>query len=191
MRRGIGIAIAWVAATVVAVFIAAAAVGSVRSSVTDTPTLVGSPSAAALATSVPSPDIDPPPSSSTTRPTTTSTVPAPTTTSPQATTTSTTAPTTATSVPPTSTTTTTSATGTYSRTFDTQAGSVRVIVEGDEVRFGGAFPNPGWTVELEDAGPEQVKVHFERNDESGEVQFSARLEDGELVTRIESDGHDD
>ncbi len=62
---------------------------------------------------------------------------------------------------------------------------MRVIVEGDEVHFGGAFPNPGWRVELEDAGPERVKVHFERNDEDGEVQFTARLEDGELVTRIE------
>jgi hypothetical protein len=66
-----------------------------------------------------------------------------------------------------------------------------VIVEGNEVRFGGAFPNPGWRVELEDAGPEQVKVHFERNDDSGEVEFRARIEDGELVTFIESDDHDD
>lgn len=187
MRRGIGIAMAWLGATLLAVLVAAAAVGSVRSQVTDEPTPIGSPSAAALASDVPADG------TTTTTSTVTTTAPVPDTTSTLpnrvTTTTGTTTPTTTTptTTPPSSTSTTTTAKASYSRTFDTEAGSVRVIVDGGAVTFGGAFPNPGWTVDLEDPGPERVRVQFERNDEGAEVEFSAWLEDGELVTRIEID----
>lgn len=188
MKRGIGIVVAWTGATLLAVLIAAAAVGSVRSQVTDAPTPIGSPSAAALATDIPN---DPGAGIGTT-----STTSAPmtdavgTTTTVDATTTTAASPTT--SAPPTSAPTTTVATSTTvaassSRTFDTVAGSVQVIVDRNGVHFGGAFPNPGWRVELEDAGPESVEVHFERNEEEGDVEFTARLEDGELLTQIDLD----
>ncbi len=50
--------------------------------------------------------------------------------------------------------------------------------------FGGAFPKPGWSVELEKAGPESVEVKFETNDESDEIEFHAEIEDGELKVSI-------
>ncbi len=43
MRRAAGITAAWMAATFVAIVIAAAAVASVRTEVTDTPTALGEP----------------------------------------------------------------------------------------------------------------------------------------------------
>lgn len=49
MRRGLGLSIAWIGATIVSVVIAGAAVSSVRSQVTEKPTALGSPTAAALA----------------------------------------------------------------------------------------------------------------------------------------------
>jgi uncharacterized protein YcnI len=72
-------------------------------------------------------------------------------------------------------------------TFDTVAGSVRITVSGESVTFAGATPLPGWTVELENSGPEEVKVHFERNedeDEEEEIEFKASVEDGELKISI-------
>jgi hypothetical protein len=67
-----------------------------------------------------------------------------------------------------------------------------VIVDGESVTFGGAFPKTGWSVELEKDGPEEVKVKFERNDDSAEVQFKAHVESGELRVEIsDEDGGDD
>lgn len=67
------------------------------------------------------------------------------------------------------------------------AGSVRITVSGESVTFSGATPLPGWTVELENSGPEEVNVHFERNedeDEEEEIEFKAKVEDGELKVTI-------
>ena len=71
-------------------------------------------------------------------------------------------------------------------TFDTDGGSIIIEVNGDEVAFVGAFPQPGWKVELEDAGPEKVVVHFEPNneDDDREIKFEARVEDGVLLPDI-------
>ena len=210
-------ALAWLGATVVAVLVAAAAVGSVRSEVTDEPTRLGSPEIAAMSADVPAtqpvtssststlpvvdvasspPETEPVPTTTTTTTTvveTTSTISAPNTTvgsapepppPPTATTTTTT-----TTEP--STTTTTEPAESYSKTFDTVGGSVRVIVEGASVTFGGAVPKAGWSVELEKPGPKEVKVEFDENEGEGEVEFSAKIEDGELTVEISQDDHDE
>jgi hypothetical protein len=192
MRRIVGIGAAWIAATLVAVVVATAAVGSVRSEVTNTPTALAAPLVAASETA-------PAPDSETSTTTTTSVVPAaPTTTMAITVSTTTTtvpethasgeAPVTTTTPPVTPTTATTTTTSSnYAKTYDTEAGSVRITVSGESVTFAGATPLPGWTVELEHSGPEEVKVNFERNeheDEEKEIEFKATVEDGELRISI-------
>lgn len=199
MKRGVGFVAAWVGATLVAVVVAAAAVGSVRSEVTDEPTALGSPSAAAIASDLPldaddaeqaEPTAAPSPSeadvtttvhhatTTTTDGTSVSTSTSSTTTAPQSsTTTITTAP----------ETTTTSQAGSYSKSVDTPGGSVTFLVEGERVTFGGAVPRTGWKVELESAGPEEVKVKFEKNDDSAEIEVKGRVEDGELRINVSND----
>lgn len=193
MRRGIGITAAWMAATFVAILIAAAAVASVRTEVTDTPTALGEPAIVAVAIEPEPDEVDQLVSSVSIVETTTTTV-SPTV---EAETTSTTAqvdtPTTTTTNPPAaaaSSTTTSTTNASYTKTYDTEAGSVRVTVSGDSVSFSGATPLPGWKVELENSGPEEVKVNFERNDDEGEeIEFKAKVEDGELEVSIS--GSDD
>jgi hypothetical protein len=194
MRRTIGLTVAWLGATILAVAVAATAVGNVRSQVTDTPTRIGSPSIAALATdttttgiqstTVPINTLEPTGSGSIVDVPTETTTPsvAPTNTpSPKATSTSTTMEsitTTSTVTPPTTS---------YTRTYDTAGGSVRILVDGGSVNFDGAVPKPGWKVEVEKSGPESVEVKFEANNESGEIEFHAELEDGELKISISDD----
>lgn len=202
MRTGLKFTAAWLGATLVAVIVAATAVASVRSHVTDGPTQLGSPAAAALATDVQNSD---PIVSTTTvvdlsRVTTTTVFVEPSTTTTLAPPTPTSSPTSDSSPPSTSTTTTSpppQATTTaepsqsYSKTFDTDGGSVRVVVDGDTVTFGGAVPKTGWSVELEKSGPEEVKVEFDQNNGGGEVEFRAKVEGGELRVEVSGDDHDD
>ena len=214
MKAGMKFALAWLGATVVAVLVAAAAVGSVRSEVTDEPTRLGSPEIAAMSADVPAtqpvtssststlpvvdvtstaPETEPLPTTTTTTTTvaeTTPTIAAPTTTvgsAPEPPP----APTTTTTTTEPSTTTTTEPAESYSKTYDTVGGSVRVIVEGASVTFGGAVPKAGWSVELEKPGPKEVKVEFDENEGEGEVEFSAKIEDGELTVEISQDDHDE
>lgn len=189
MRRIIGIGAAWMAATLVAVAVAAAAVGSVRSEVTDTPTALSEPIVAAAATAA-APDLIT--STTVVVEATTTTVaidePSATTTTTQADASSESSVTTTTS-PPVTTTTASS----YTKTYGDEAGlpgEVTIIVSGDSVTFAGATALLGWKVELENSGPEEVNVHFERNedeDEEEEIEFRASIEDGELKITISAD----
>jgi hypothetical protein len=197
MRRIVSLAAAWTAATLVAIVVAAAAVGSVRSEVADAPAALGDLSidVAAIA-EAPDPDVQP--ISTTTLPAETTTtendasaIETTTTTSvveadsPMDSTTTTMSP------PPVATTSTaTSTTETsYTKTYDTKAGSVRIVVSGESVTFAGATPLPGWKAELENSGPEEVNVHFESNeDDEEEIEFKAKIDDGELkVSTSESE----
>ncbi|MEN8235896.1 MAG: hypothetical protein ABFR89_13350, partial [Actinomycetota bacterium] len=156
---------AWFGATVIAVMIAGAAVGSVRSQVTNAPTALGSPEAAALASTPPPQGESAPlpsepfqaPSSTTTTTveaavsSTSSTTTVPVTTTTKAdqggnTTTTTKAP---------STSTTTDPSSSYTKTYDTDGGWVRFIVDGDLVAFASAQPKTGWRVEVENEGPKK------------------------------------
>jgi len=196
MRRGFGFVLAWLGATLLAVIVATAAVGSVRSQVTEAPTPLSSPGAQALS-SAPITSGSTVPSTSSTTVTTTVPEDATTTaiespggtTTTEATTGTSTVP--STTVPPASTTTT--ASSSYSKTVDTSAGSVRILVDGAAVGFGGAYPKPGWKVELDERGPEVVKVKFERNEGEGEISVVARVHDGELLISVDDHGesHDD
>ncbi len=200
MRRTFTIASAWLAGTLVAVTVAAAAVGSVRSEVTDAPMALGSQSIVANASPSAAGDTSGSPSTTTPimnpedadqAPTTTTQADdpddEPTTSTTEPVTTTTVAQVTTTTQPPQTTTTLDG----YTKTYDTAGGSVRINVSGDSVTFAGATPLPGWTVELENSGPEEVKVHFERNDdEADEIDFKAKIEDGELEVSI-SESDDD
>jgi uncharacterized protein YcnI len=69
---------------------------------------------------------------------------------------------------------------------------VSITVTGASVTFAGATPLPGWTVEVKNSGPEEVKVHFERNDDEDEkIEFKAKVEDGELDVKISEDHEHD
>lgn len=193
--------LAWIGATVVAIVIAAAAVGSVRSQVTDAPTPLGSPEAAALASTSPpvredAPDITEPSQAQSlttstsveaaaSEPSSTTTTSPPTTTTVAGAATGSSTTTKPPAPPTTVTTTTTEApTSSYTKTYDMDAGWVRVAVDGDSVTFASASAHPGWRVEVDDEGPEEVKVHFERNDDSDEIRFAVKIKDGELRPKI-------
>lgn len=202
MRTVLAISTAWLAATLVAVVVAAAAVGNVRTQVTDGPTALGPPTTIEADEEPPLPpsvsetpelslDVDPPDDSIELVPetTTTSTTIVETTTSKAS---SSESPvTTTTTAPPTTTTTTTVAsyTKTYNVTVDgVTAGTVRIAVSGETVSFSGATVAPGWKFELDEEGPEKVQVKFEAiEDDDIKFKFKAEIDDGELEVEISDD----
>ncbi len=210
MKRIAGTAAAWTAATLLAVTVAAAAVGSVRSDVTNAPTVLGAPAVQAIDGDSPDVVLDAGGPVGPDTPTSTSSIVVPidepseaatpaevveanastTTTLPHdhESNASTTSTTTTTAVPDTTTTTTTYPS--YTKTYDVEdAGSVTIRVSGDSVTFAGAWLQKGWTFKLKDGGPEQVEVRFENNDDDKEqIVFKAKIEAGELkVSTSESD----
>ena len=194
MRR-ITYALIWLAVTATAVFIAAAAVGSVRDQVTETPTAMiptttvttpGPASPSDPATDVGSaPATTAPTTTSTTTPTTTTI--APTTTLPDvsATTTEPPAPTTTTAAP----TTTTIAPTTEIRSYELIGGSVAVEVGNGTVGLAGASPKAGFSMDVENSGPERIEVEFKSDHH--ESSFSARFRDGVFTPEIEESEHGD
>ncbi len=191
----------WLAVTVTAVLIASAAVSSVRDQVTDTPTAMLPPTTIAISSTEqlvaapvqpekPAPIVTEEPSTSTTSaPTTTTSVQpeTPTTTSPsdpepaETTTTTTTVP---------ATTTTTGAPTTEVRSYELVGGSVSVEIGDGTVRLAGASPKPGFTMEVENSGPEKVEVEFHNDDH--ESHFTGKFEDGRFEPSIdEGDEEDD
>ncbi len=195
MRSPLRLSAAWLAVAAFSIIVASVAVGSVRSQVTNVPTVLGSGAELGVAvpsTLAPNPEGAKPPD---TKPGASTQIP-PTTMSPNPSSTTQTSPTLGSSTATTTTTTTTTTSdpvttvGSTTHTFDTTAGSVNVVVSGESVTFGGAFPKPGWRVELEKSGPEKVEVHFERNDsdEEEEVQFKAWIDDGALQHEISEEG---
>lgn len=74
------------------------------------------------------------------------------------------------------------------RVIPTEAGTVSVSYEPGEVRFEGASPAIGWTIEVEERGPDAVEVKFERDDR--DVEVTVEWEDGELVVQIDEESDD-
>ena len=183
-------ALIWLAVTTTAVFIAAAAVGSVRDHVTETPTamvptttntspLADSPTTTTKAGLTPSTS-EPP-----TTTTSTTTIAVSTTTVPNVSTTTTQPPTpTTTTTPPT---TSTAPPSTEIRSYDLVGGSVTVEVGSNTVHLAGASPKAGFSMEVENSGPEKVEVEFKNDDH--ESKFSGRFEDGTFVPKIEEEPH--
>jgi len=197
MPRRIGFIVAWVMVTLVAVAIAAQAVGSVRDQVTNRPSPIVDVSALATTTTT-----APVEATTTTPPstTTTSTTRPPETTTTTSTTVVEATTTTATAAPePTTTTTTTSAppptTTTAAppemtiKTYEMVGGWVRIRSGSGKVFLGGAGANAGFTMEVEDNGPDEVEVEF--RSESHKSKFSAEFEGGELRVEIKEEGDDE
>ena len=194
MARRIALFAAWLGASALAVVVAAAAVGTVRTEVTDQPA-AGEPFAATtiladastttttnLATTTTATD-----SSSTTSIADGSDDDTPSTTIPSSTTTSTTSAedddddddSSPTTTMPAQTTTAPSVT----KTYNMAGGTVTISASEPEVRFVGASPAAGYTIEVDDRGPSQVKVEFDGA--GGESEFVAKWESGVLVVDID------
>lgn len=181
MRNKFAMAGAWLVATALAVIIASAAVGAVRSGVTDQPS-ASEPFFGATVTT--SSTIEPSTSTTTTPPdtlgTTTTTVDggsAPDTTQPPGSS----ATTPSTTIPDAQTTTTTSAS--FTKTYTLVGGRVTISANDPSVTFISAVPNAGFSVNLESSGPTEVKVEFDS--EGHESEFTAKWGDGELLIDID------
>jgi len=174
--------------TALAVFVAAAAVSSVRAAVTDTPAPLGLPRISFPATSASTAGTDGPAT-----PVSTGTASGPPVTAATTTTTDVDAPTTThvtqttsgqdqTSSTPSSTSSPMS--GEVS-THDTAGGWVTVRTTPDGVYFEAAGPDQGWSVNIESPGPKEVVVKFERRaGGEAEAAFKASLENGTLHVEI-------
>lgn len=186
-------ALIWLAVTTTAVFIAAAAVGSVRDQVTDAPTAMvptttSTSSLAEPTTTTTEAGLTPSTTESpTTTTSTTTTIAVSTTTVPEASTTTTQPPApTTTATPPT---TTTAPPSTEIRSYDLVGGSVTVEVGSNTVGLAGASPKAGFSMEVENSGPEKVEVEFKSEDHKS--HFSAKFEDGVFVPKIEEEPHEE
>lgn len=79
-------------------------------------------------------------------------------------------------------------TGAKLKPINTAGGKVIVSYTEDEVRLSSATPNPGFDMEIEDAGPEKVDVRF-RNDDT-EYRVEVRWESGELTVDVNQSGEE-
>lgn len=77
------------------------------------------------------------------------------------------------------------------RSVQTTGGTVNLRYRPGEVTYQSATPAPGFQVEVEKAGPPEVRVEFES--ESTKVEVEASWEDGGLDVRVsnEDEGDDD
>lgn len=183
----------WLVMTAVAVFVANAAVSSVRSAVTDTPSSLGLPVVTTQFSTTDRPDprlLRPPPvggiAGNDDRGAVSAQSVATTPLSTAADNVDATAAATAiaTADPaPTVTTTTTEAPTSETTTYNTEGGWVTIRVSGNEVFLEGAGPNQGWKVNTEKTGPLSVEVKFTRTEE--EITFKAHMEQGKLEVKIE------
>jgi hypothetical protein len=72
----------------------------------------------------------------------------------------------------------------------TPAGTVVVSLQGGRLSLVSATPAPGYSVEVEEAGPDEVMVVFEAG-EDGEVRVRAVVSSGEVEFSVESGGEQD
>lgn len=171
-------AAAWVAALVVATVLAWQIVGLADSQVGDTPVAV----APSLTTTTNGGESTTAPSTSTS------------TTAARATTTTTPGATTSSSSGATSTSSSTAASSTTAseqwslRTVSTTGGVVVVRYRTGEVELQAATPAPGFSVEVDDAGPPRVRVEFES--EVADVRVEIRWENGALNVDVSDDDED-
>ena len=92
-----------------------------------------------------------------------------------------------TTLPPATRVTTAAPAASEVRTYHTGGGSVTIIVSPGVVTWSSATPASGYTVEVENRGPEEVKVKFEAAHEGEDYEFRARWRDGRLVVETGSD----
>jgi len=67
--------------------------------------------------------------------------------------------------------------------YEVEGGWVSLRLDGHDVFLESASPLPGWTVKVENQGPEEVVVVFEKGEQ--EIHFVAKYEDGRVKIKIE------
>ncbi len=77
---------------------------------------------------------------------------------------------------------------TTTRSWQGSAGTVVTECTGSRIELRGAQANPGWRVQVEERGPEEVSVHFEQGGDGAEAEVRARCTGGE--PRYEASGDD-
>jgi cytoskeletal protein RodZ len=75
-----------------------------------------------------------------------------------------------------------------SRSVQTGGGTVIIRYRPGEVQYQSATPSPGFQVEVDDAGPPDVKVEFESETQKFEVE--ARWKDGSLDVKTSTSSED-
>ena len=75
------------------------------------------------------------------------------------------------------------------RTWQGTSGSVTVECRGARIELLGAQPNPGWSIEIDNRGPEEVRVEFDSNDGDRRTRVQAVCVGG--TPRFEIDREDD
>ena len=155
-------------------------------STTSSPRNATTTSTPASATTVPS--TTPPPHSTTSTSAAGSESQPTTTAAPPATTTTTTTPTTTTATTTTATTTTaTTAATSQTTSYQLGGGVVTVSYSPGVVEFVSAIPQPGFSTDIRNSGPEEVRVRFESPTHTSE--FRARWNGGQLeITKDENGG---
>jgi len=71
------------------------------------------------------------------------------------------------------------------RTINSAGGSVVIRHRPGEVEYQAAAPAAGFGVEVDDAGPDRVRVEFESED--ADIRVEARWENGELDIEVDGD----
>jgi hypothetical protein len=75
------------------------------------------------------------------------------------------------------------------KTYEMIGGWVRIRYGEGKVFLDGAGANAGFTMKVEDNGPDEVEVEF--RGESHRSEFSAEFEAGELRVEVEEEGDDE
>lgn len=73
--------------------------------------------------------------------------------------------------------------GPENHTYETEGGSVTLRTQGQNVFLQTAYPKAGWSVKVEEEGPEEVEVVFKESEE--EIHFKAEFKDGQLKIQVE------
>jgi hypothetical protein len=73
------------------------------------------------------------------------------------------------------------------RTWHGAAGYVTVACDDGAASLPSAGPNPGWRIEIDDTGPDEVRVEFEVGDGDGRVRVEAVCRTGAPVFEVDSD----
>jgi hypothetical protein len=171
MRR-LGLALLWLLVTAAATFVAWRAVDAADNDVSEQPVFpVEAVAGATSSVDGQSNTTDPPRRTSTSRGDSSGTSGSSSSSSSTSSTSSTSgSSSTSTSTSSTSTPGTTPATTTERRSVSVAGGTVVVEASGGAVSLVSAVPNPGYSVEVDEQGPDEVRVEFESDDSKSEVR---------------------
>jgi len=174
--RRLGLVVAWLVATLLAIVLASQAVGLVRDQVTDRPSRTVSTILASVTTPSTSPLVSTPENVDPQVPERTTEPPASTSTTSTVPTTATTTGTETTEPPPTTQ-------PPFEQRYTLIGGWVTVACSGDHISFKSAAPKAGFSVERTEVEDNKVNVKFEGSDHTS--KFRAECADGRIIETIE------